>query len=110
MKLYAQIFIVMLVAGGVIGGVSWGVRAFCNACGDARETKVRLEWAQEKLDLIKARDQAIQDAADARKTAEDIKQGNTQRGEKAIEQTHNLNPDWSTTRLPAGLYDTLRQN
>jgi hypothetical protein len=110
MRLYAKIILAVLVIGGVLGGIVWGVRAFCDACGDARENKVRLEWAQEKLDLIAARDQAILDAAEARKAAESVKSENTERGENVIVQTRNLNPIWSATRLPAGLYDTLRQN
>jgi hypothetical protein len=93
-----------------LAGVLHGVWLLYDAGGDAREDSVRLEWAREKLELTAARDQAIREAADARKAAESIKQDNSQRGENVIEQTRNLDPDWSSTKLPAGLYDTLRQN
>src|SRR5689334_2752309 len=110
MSLKAKIIIFLLLSAGALGGIAWGLLQFWDAAGDAREVVVRNEWNQEKLDLIAAKQQAERDAAEARKQAEEIKQGNKQRGEKVIEQTRNIDPDWSSTVLPPGMFDTLRKN
>jgi hypothetical protein len=104
--MYVKALVILFLLSGLLAGL-WKLY---DAGGDAREDKVRLEWAQEKLNLVEQRDAAEKRAAENRKEAEAEKKGNTKRGEKVIEQTRNLDPDWSATRLPAGMYETLRQN
>jgi hypothetical protein len=104
--MYVKALVILLLISGILASL-WKLY---DAGGDAREDKVRLEWAQEKLNLVEQRDAAEKRAVENRKEAEAEKQGNAKRGEKAIEQTRNLDPDWSATRLPVGMYETLRQN
>jgi hypothetical protein len=100
----------ILVALLVLGAIGYEVVALIGWAADSREAEVRREWAQEKLDLVAARQAAEQEAAELRRQAEDKKQENTQHGENVIEQSRNIDPDWSATRIPIELYQSARQN
>jgi hypothetical protein len=100
----------ILLAGGVLGGITWGLVKFWDTAGDARESVVRLEWAEEREALIAARQAAEREAAARRKAAEETKRENTERGENVILETRNIDPDWSGTKLPPGMFETLRKN
>lgn len=104
MKLKILIALLTLVA------IGYEVVALIGWAADGREKEVRLEWAQEKLDLVAARQAAEQQAAELRRQAEGEKQENTQHGENVIEQSRNIDRDWSAVRIPAGLYQSARQN
>jgi hypothetical protein len=110
MSLKAKIILFIVLTGGVLGGITWGLLAFWDAAGDARENSVWLEWAEEKESLIQQRDAAQREAAENRKAAEAKKQENTESGENVIEQTRNIDADWSNTHLPSGMFRTLREN
>lgn len=96
---YGKALGILLVVAFIITGL-W---KFWDAAGDAREAEVRLEYSQGAI-------AAITNQVKNRKEAEAEKQSNTKRGEKAIEQTRNLDPDWSATRIPAGVYKVLERN
>lgn len=110
MSLKVKIFLALALIGGALGGIAWGLVQFWDAAGDAREAVVRNEWKQEKLDLISAKEAAEKEAAERRKEAEETKGKNTERGENVILKTRNIDPDWSSAKLPPGLFETLRQN
>lgn len=100
----------LILAALLVGGLVWGFLRLWDVAGDARESAVRLEWAQEREALIAARQAAEQEAAKRRKAAEETKQENTERGENVIIETRYIDRNWSDTKLPPGLFDTLRKN
>lgn len=89
MRLYAKIILAVLVVGGVLGGISWGLWAIYDAGGDAREDEVRLEFTRKENQELKA-SQAATAAAQAKNNELSgnlaIAQDDIQKRQRALEK------------------------
>lgn len=58
MRTYAKVILAVLVLGGFLGGIVWGIGAIYDAGGDAREDQVKRAFAEEKARLLEELDEA----------------------------------------------------